>query len=366
MIRTLLLGLAVAATLPLASAFAQETPAPTVAANAASRELHAFFDAEWERGLRESPETASYHGDPRYNDRWTDLSLRRDHRARGRRSRRAGQAEGRSTARSSAADGPAQLRRLPVADRAARVERQKFQRIPAADRASGRHRRTPTAITEVLPFATAKDYRDWLAAHARRCPEQVDHTIALMREGMKAGNVPPKVLMQRVPAQIAAQLVEDPTKSPFYKPFAKFTRRRAAGRACVALQAEAQATIVAEAMVPAYRKLAGVLQRPSTCRRPRDSIAAADLPDGKAYYDFLARYYTTTDLGADADPRHRPEGSRAHPRRDGEDQGRGRVQGHAGASSSTTCAPIRSSSTRRRRSCWRPTGRSPSASIRNW
>ncbi|MCZ7171516.1 DUF885 domain-containing protein, partial [Salmonella enterica] len=27
--------------------------------------------------------------------------------------------------------------------------------------------------------------------------------------------------------------------------------------------------------------------------------AAADLPDGKAYYDFLARSFTTTDLGAD-------------------------------------------------------------------
>ena len=33
--------------------------------------------------------------------------------------------------------------------------------------------------------------------------------------------------------------------------------------------------------------------------KTRDSIAAADLPDGKAYYDFLAGYYTTTDLTAD-------------------------------------------------------------------
>ena len=36
----------------------------------------------------------------------------------------------------------------------------------------------------------------------------------------------------------------------------------------------------------------------STWPKTRDSIAAADLPNGKAYYDFLARYYTTTDLSA--------------------------------------------------------------------
>ena len=28
--------------------------------------------------------------------------------------------------------------------------------------------------------------------------------------------------MQRVPAQIAGQIVDDPTASPFYRPFAKF------------------------------------------------------------------------------------------------------------------------------------------------
>lgn len=37
--------------------------------------LHQLFAEEWERGLRENPENATYNGDNRYNDRWTDYSL---------------------------------------------------------------------------------------------------------------------------------------------------------------------------------------------------------------------------------------------------------------------------------------------------
>ena len=49
--------------------------APVQAQSAdASRTLHQLFDEEWERGLRENPVGASYQGDPRYNDRWADVS----------------------------------------------------------------------------------------------------------------------------------------------------------------------------------------------------------------------------------------------------------------------------------------------------
>src|SRR3546814_11157894 len=72
-----------------------------------------------------------------------------------------------------------------------------------------------------MPFASTKGYRDWLARMAA-VPTLVDQAIALMTEGVRNGNVPPKVLMERVPAQIAAQIVEEPAQSPFYRPFTKF------------------------------------------------------------------------------------------------------------------------------------------------
>lgn len=41
----------------------------------ATAKLHALFDREWQRGLQEDPEGASYLGNARYNDRWPDRSL---------------------------------------------------------------------------------------------------------------------------------------------------------------------------------------------------------------------------------------------------------------------------------------------------
>src|SRR5882757_3489305 len=41
----------------------------------AKSQLEALYEAEWQRWLREDPTLATGVGDPRYNDRWPDLSL---------------------------------------------------------------------------------------------------------------------------------------------------------------------------------------------------------------------------------------------------------------------------------------------------
>src|SRR3546814_675833 len=124
-------------------------------------------------------------------------------------------------------------------------------------------------------------------------PTLVDQAIALMTEGVRTGNVPPKVLMERVPAQIAAQIVEEPAQSPFYRPFTKFPDAvPEADRK--ALAADAQRTI-SEKIVPAYRKLQAYFSD-EYLPHARAGIAITDLPDGADYYTYLAGYYTTTDL----------------------------------------------------------------------
>ena len=255
--------------------------------------LHAFFAEEWERGLRENPESASFEGDKRFNDRWSDNSLE-------------------AIAASEAADREA-LAKLKRFDRSKlspadqlnydtylwlqekSVQRQAFREYLQPMGHQGGVQ-TADGLVEGLAFNETRDYRDWLA-RMRALPKAIDQTIALMREGVKAGNVPPRVLMQRVPAQIAAQIVDDPAASPFYRPFAKF----AAGvpeSERAALQAEAR-KVVAEQIVPAYRKLQTYFND-DYLPKTRTGIAVADLPNGKAYYDFLAGYYTTTGLSADA------------------------------------------------------------------
>ncbi len=257
------------------------------------KRLHAFFAEEWERGLRENPESASFEGDKRFNDRWSDNSLE-------------------AIAASEAADREA-LAKLKRFDRSKlspadqlnydtylwlqekSVQRQAFREYLQPMGHQGGVQ-TADGLVEGLAFNETRDYRDWLA-RMRALPKAIDQTIALMREGVKAGNVPPRVLMQRVPAQIAAQIVDDPAASPFYRPFAKF----AAGvpeSERAALHAEAR-KVVAEQIVPAYRKLQTYFND-DYLPKTRTGIAVADLPSGKAYYDFLAGYYTTTGLSADA------------------------------------------------------------------
>ena len=255
--------------------------------------LHAFFAEEWERGLRENPESASFEGDKRFNDRWSDNSLE-------------------AIAASEAADREA-LAKLKRFDRSKlspadqlnydtylwlqekSVQRQAFREYLQPMGHQGGVQ-TADGLVEGLAFNETRDYREWLA-RMRALPKVIDQTIALMREGVKVGNVPPRVLMQRVPAQIAAQIVDDPAASPFYRPFAKF----AAGvpeSERAALRAEAR-KVVAEQIVPAYRKLQTYFND-DYLPKTRTGIAVADLPNGKAYYDFLAGYYTTTGLSADA------------------------------------------------------------------
>jgi uncharacterized protein (DUF885 family) len=277
--------------LAAASLLAGFASAAAAASDVGAR-LNAFFAAEWERGLREHPEGASFQGDLRFNDRWSDNSLK------------------------AIADGEAEdraaLKTLQGFDRAAlspadqlnydtylwelqeSIARQKFREYlqPVSHQGGVQ---TLDGVSEALNFAAAKDYRDWLA-RMRAVPTVVDQTMALMREGVKAGNMPPRVLMDRVPGQIASQVVADPEQSPFYRPFKTMPPSIPAAERD-ALRAEAR-QVVAERIVPAYRRFQTYFND-QYLPKTRADIAASALPDGKAYYDFLAGYYTTTSLTAD-------------------------------------------------------------------
>jgi uncharacterized protein (DUF885 family) len=277
-----------ALSLLLAATVAGAAPAGTAADTGAGR-LHALFDAEWERGLRENPLQASYIGDHRYDDRWPDLSAA-------------------ALARSNAADRAVleTLAAIPAAqlDEADRLNRDLFGRIyrdsveaygwglqylPLTQR---RGVQSAHQVAELLPFATAQDYENWIARLDGVGP-YVDQTIALMREGMRRGLTQPRVIMERVPAQIARQVVSDPAASPFYAPFkrmpaalpeAEQQRLRSAGLASIERE-----------VVPAYRRLQAFFEQEylPACRT---SVGIWDTPGGEQWYRERARWFTTTEL----------------------------------------------------------------------
>jgi uncharacterized protein (DUF885 family) len=287
-------GCAQTSALPAASAppGATTTTAPTTAPTTAGQVLARFFADEWERDLRNSPENATYQGDHRFDDRWSDLSLP-------------------AIAARQAADvaALAKLRAIPRQALSAseqidydtfdwlmsnRVERQKFREhlLPIYHQGG-----LPTAdgIGQVMPFKNAADYSRYLSRLAA-LPKLVDQVVVLMQEGVKAGLTPPRVLMQRVPAQLAAQVVDEPSRSAFFKPFERMPADMPATEQA-ALRARAMSVIAAQ-VVPAYRRLQSHFMN-DYLPRARVGIAVSDQPNGQAYYEFLARDYTTTNLSAD-------------------------------------------------------------------
>ncbi|MGY0504437.1 DUF885 domain-containing protein [Luteimonas sp. e5] len=257
-----------------------------------TRRLHAFFDAQWERGLAERPERASLNGDRRFNDRWSDLSAEAIAARH--------QANQQALTELDAIDRDA----LSAADKLnydvmqwqlqRSIQRHRFgEHLQPVSHRGGPQ--TLGQIAESLQFRELRDYQDWLA-RMRAVPTRLEQTTALMRQGMANGHVPPRVLMQRVPAQLALQVVDDPEQSQFYRPFQRMPESIPAAQQ-QRLQAEAR-QLIAESIVPAYRRFAAFFNDeylPAT----RTGTAAAELPEGKAYYDFLAETFTTTDLDAE-------------------------------------------------------------------
>ena len=256
--------------------------------NAVSKALHDLFTAEWDYDMQQRPEEASNLGDRRWNDRWRDESLE----AHARRD----QHNQEVLARLAGIDRGA----LPPADQVNydlfkkeyddRVEEYKFHwfLLPLNQREGIQ---TSDDLADALRFETVKDYEDWIA-RLQAFPVLMDQTIALMREGIRERMVHPKVIMERIPAQIDKQIVAAPAQSPFYKPFVHFSRNISPTDQ-KRLQAAAQQAIQAQ-VVPAFQKFRNffVKEYLPACY---DQVGAWQLPHGDELYAFDVRHYTTTN-----------------------------------------------------------------------
>ena len=286
MLRTIKNGAsAVAALLVLcAAASAQQSRAID-----AAKTLHDFFAAEWDYQMEQHPTWASSLGDRRWNDRWSDSSLdaiyqRHNHDIA---------TLSKLTKIDRAALSPSDQLNYDLFKKDYENDIEDFQYrwyLLPLNQLGGVH--TVNQLAETLRFDTLKDYEDWLA-RLKALPVRVDQTIALMRIGMKERIILPKIVVQRVPAQIDHQIVSDPKASPLYKPFTKFSSSIAESDQ-VRLAKAAQVTI-ADTVVPAYRKLKEFVVN-DYLPAAWDQVGIWQLPNGAAMYASATRHNTTTDL----------------------------------------------------------------------
>ena len=263
----------------LVPAFAAASPSPDA-------ELRALFDATWQKELAADPLTANYLGDNRYNDRWTDMSasaIEQRHR------------HDRATLEA--------LRAIPRASLspAAQLDYDLFEREYTQRLASWPFKphlysinhqggiQTLHEVTELLQFRTVKDYEDWIT-RLERVGTLIDQHIALLEQAARERRTQPRVIMQRIPSQLALQNVNKPEQSPFFAPFTRFpeefdtaTRMRlsAAGRSAID-----------RVVLPAYARFTKTFNEtylPAT----RATVGISDTPQGRDYYRERIAYHTT-------------------------------------------------------------------------
>jgi len=287
----LVMALGVALALP-AMALGAPMQAPQAPVSAEAGALHALFEADWQRSLADNPLMATYLGDTRYNARLPDVSSAAINRQQ--EATRASLAALLAIARDGLS--PADQLNHDIYRRQLETDVAGFAfpgHLMPVDQRGGPHL-LAVQMAPALRFESAQDYVNWIA-RLRAYGGFVDQTIALMREGIAAGWVSPKAVMQRVPAQIAAQRAAGAETSSFYAPFLAMTDRVPAAEQAQ-LRAQAKAA-VEDGVLPAIARFETFFNQTYLPAAP-DSVATGDLPDGKAYYDHLARSYTTTDLTA--------------------------------------------------------------------
>jgi len=141
-------------------------------------------------------------------------------------------------------------------------------------------------------FRTEEDYRNYVAM-LREIPRYYGQQIVNMRSGVKRGFTAAKITLQgRDAGVVLAAEAKTPQDSPFYAPFKTMP---AVIPAAVQAQLRSQAAeAITRDVTPAHASLLAFL-RNEYIPGARASLAAYDLPDGKAYYQSKIVEFTTTD-----------------------------------------------------------------------
>jgi uncharacterized protein (DUF885 family) len=255
--------------------------------------LNDLFHEYWEDQLKTNPEMASELGDKRFNDQISDYSV--------------------AAYNQELARGQNFLLRLVAIDSAGLTEQEKLsqdllERRLEEDQKAAEFREwemplnqmegiydTYPELVEELSFTSVKDYDDWIARlHAM--PRAFGQVIENMSIGMDDHRMPPRFLLEKALDQIKTMAHQKPEDSPLALPLKHFP---------ASIPADEQQRIRTETLdaigkevLPAYLRLERFMEA-SYVPAGRTQPGIDSLPDGAAYYRFLIRRITGSDLTPD-------------------------------------------------------------------
>jgi uncharacterized protein (DUF885 family) len=245
---------------------------------------------EWETRMRENPLFATQVGDHRYNDQLPQVGLADEARRAQQDRAFLKRLEGIDRARlDDKRRGNYDIFRRMLNDRIAEFEFKGYL-MPITNR-DGFHT-SFVQLGDRVPLNTVKDYENY-CARLEAARRYIGQYIEVMREGGKAGYVLPKVVLEGWESTVETHLVDDATESLLYGPFEEYPdavpakdRERITARGKKAIM---------ESVVPGYRAFGEFIAKEyvPACR---ETIGASELPNGKAYYAYRVRMFTTLDV----------------------------------------------------------------------
>jgi uncharacterized protein (DUF885 family) len=285
--------LAAAATLP--QKLPQQPPAPMSSSTPAQREkaLNELFSDYWEQQLKDSPEFASTLGDKRYDDQLSDYSAA-GYNAQLEHDRafldRLGAIDTAGLPAQEQLSKDLLVRKL--------VEEQEQARFKPWEMPVSQFGGLDLDLPQLVPqlsFDTADDY-DHYVSRLGKVPTAFAQITDSMMTGMDDNRVPPKYLLEKVLVQVNTLAQQKPEDSPFALPLKKFPASISQTQQTEIRQQVLKA--IAMQILPAYARF-GRFVSAQYIPHGRTEPGIWSLPDGDAYYKFLVRQSTTTDLTPD-------------------------------------------------------------------
>jgi uncharacterized protein (DUF885 family) len=247
---------------------------------------NALFDEFYEMGLKNAPERATSYGDYRYNALLAQYSLEEIAR------QHAEADEFLRRLKAIPTDGMGDKDALSHRVLEHQLERDdvnyglKNYEMPV-NQQNGVHTRLAD-LPLAVPFDSVAHYQDYIA-RLHQIPRVLNQTAEVMRQGLKDGLMPPKLVLEKLPGQCDGIV----TANPFLLPTKKFPAE---------FSAEDKKRLTDEIteaanddVVPAYRKFAEFLRKEYD-PKGRNELSIESLPDGKRRYAEAVKTMTTMNV----------------------------------------------------------------------
>ena len=250
-------------------------------------QFNSLLNSEWERMIADNPVYASSMGDLTNNTKWSDTSIEKIYSNHQIELQVLNQLEEFDTKNFTEENQVNYLLFKKQYENS--IEAHSFKKflMPFSHRGGIQLEHETTSI---IPLRNKQNFLDWIE-RLSKINTLIDDAIEKARIGIDQGIVPPRFLMEKVYKQIALQVFVEPKDSPFYRVFENINNEIDSSEE---IQLKAL-DVIKTKVIPAYARLHTFFKEDylPACRT---SIGIKEIKNGKEYYEFLARKFTTTNL----------------------------------------------------------------------